>query len=211
MTDSQHIQLRHELLSLGNIIPLKKAVYSKEVKKTISDYQEHFKIYNPRKDGYNRYGLSLTSLDGGFSGVPDLDSLYEYNKLHGTNFDEPDFRKRTTLFNNCNSLKEAMEPFHNCMGRSHILRLDRGGFFPPHRDLSDISFRLFISLCEDIQSYVFILDDKKSFFQQGQVYFINTLLSHSLFSFVDESLFVVFNIDLNEEAVSAVFDNLSIY
>ena len=31
--------------------------------------------YNPRKN-INREGLSITSLDGGLSGKPDLDSLY---------------------------------------------------------------------------------------------------------------------------------------
>ena len=211
MADSNQINLRQQLLTLGNIIPLRKYICSTEVKKTISNYQKHFKPYNPRKVGYNRYGLSITSKDGYFSGVPDLDSLYEYNKLHGTNFDEPDFREWTPFFKNCGSLKSAVKSFHNCIGRSHILRLDKGGFFPPHRDLSYISFRLFISLCDNIQDYVFILDDKRVFFQPNQMYFINTLLSHSLFSFIDGSLFVVFNIDLNKEAVDAVFSNLSIY
>ena len=211
MTNSQETDLRYKLISLGHIIPLDRYISFQEVKKTISTYQKHFKPYNPRKSGYNRYGLSLTSKDGDFSGVPDLDSLYEYNKLNDTEFDEPDFREWTPLFKSCKSLKSAMEPFHNCIGRSHILRLDKGGFFPPHRDLSQTSFRLFISLCESPQDYVFILDEKKVFFQPHQVYFINTLLSHSLFSFTDESLFVVFNIDLNEESIEAVFNNLSVY
>ena len=39
--------------------------------------------YNPRKD-VNRWGLSVTSLDGSISGVPDLDSLFEYNKENNT-------------------------------------------------------------------------------------------------------------------------------
>ena len=47
--------------------------------------EENFEYvkYNPRKD-INRYGLSITSLDGGLSGRIDLDSLYEYNKEHNT-------------------------------------------------------------------------------------------------------------------------------
>ncbi len=211
MVDSQKTNLRYSLISLGHIIPLNIYINSQEVKKDIFNYQKCFKPYNPRKAGYNRYGLSLTSKDGGFSGIPDLDSLYEYNKLNNTEFDESDFREWTPFFKNCKSLKSAMEPFHDCIGRSHILRLDKGGFFPPHRDLSQVSFRLFISLCESPQDYVFILNEKKVFFQPHQGYFINTLLSHSLFSFVDGSLFAVFNIDLNEESVKAVFNNLSVY
>ena len=128
--DILHTNLRQSLLSLGNIISLNKHVCSQEINKAISTYKEHFKPYNPRKTHYKRYGLSITSQDGGFSGIPDLDSLYEYNNLHGTNFDEPDFRKPTAFFNNCETLKEAIKPFYNCMGRSHILKLDKGGFFP---------------------------------------------------------------------------------
>src|SRR5210317_309022 len=54
--------------------------------------------YNPRKD-VNRWGLSVTSLDGGLSGVPDLDSLLEYNKENGTSYTEKDFDKPTAVLN----------------------------------------------------------------------------------------------------------------
>ena len=159
-----------------------------EVKKTILSYQTNFKPYNSRKIQYNRYGLSITSKDGGFSGIPDLDSLYEYNKLNGTNFDEPDFREWTPFFKNCIPLQKALGPFHNYIGRSHILRLDKAGFFPPHRDLSNKSFRLFISLCKNKDDYVFILDEKRVFFQPGRLYFINTFL-RTLCLFNSKNLF----------------------
>ena len=201
--------LKHELFSLGNIIPLELHVDYDEVERIISKYKEHFKIYNPRKEGYNRYGLSITSKDGGFSGIPDLDSLYEYNKENGTGYDEPDFREKTPFFHSCHSLKSALKPFHNFMGRSHILRLDKGGFFPPHRDMGDISFRLFISFSK-IDLYSFILDEKKIFLQKNHVYCINTCLSHSLFSFENNNFFAVFNIDLSQPAVRAVFNHLLI-
>ena len=128
-------ELQYRLSSLGNIVSLKQFVPPEAVRKSILDYKEHFKPYNPRKKGYNRYGLSITSQDGGFSGIPNLDSLVEYNKLHGTNFDEPDFRKWTPFFKDCKALREAMSPFHNFMGRSHILRLDKVGFIPPHTEI----------------------------------------------------------------------------
>lgn len=211
MTKDEQMYLKHKLLFLGDIVLLQfdHLLNLKEMRDKISLNKNHFKTYNPRKKGYSRYGLSLTSRDGGFSGVPDLDSLYEYNRLNSTQFDEPDFRRWTPLFKGCPSLLKIMEPFHNYIGRSHILRLDKGGFFPPHRDLSDTAFRLFISLCKDATEYVFLLEKKVCFFQPGRVYFINTDLSHSLFSFVDESLFIVFNIDLCKEAVSAVYQSLS--
>lgn len=212
MTDSKHL-LYYKLSSLGALFPLNvKYCYDVEkIRKDIFNYKKHFKPYNPRKKGYNRYGLSMTSKDGGFSGIPDLDSLYEYNQLHGTQFKETDFRKWTPFFKSNEFLKEAMEPFHSYMGRSHILKLDKAGFFPPHRDFPISSFRLFISFCEDKEDYVFLLDEKQIFFQPGRVYFINTLLTHSVFSFKDNCLFSVFNIDLCEEAVKAVLQNLSVW
>lgn len=200
--------LRYELFSLGNIIPLNLYVDCDEVKNTISRYKDHFQTYNPRKKGYNRYGLSITSRDGGFSGVPDLDSLYEYNQEQGTHYDEPDFREKTPFFHSCHSLKSALKPFYNFMGRSHILKLDKGGFFPPHRDLSNTSFRLFISF-SNIELYSFILDEKKILLQSHRVYCINTYLSHSLFSFENNNFFAVFNIDLDPSALAEVFNYLS--
>ena len=54
--------------------------------------------YNPRKIN-KRQGLSVTSLDGGFSGVPDLDSLREYNLENGTQYNESNFKARTSIVN----------------------------------------------------------------------------------------------------------------
>ena len=160
----------------------------------------------------NRYGLSITSLEGGFSGIPDLDSLMEYNKEQGTWYSERDFREWTSFFKNCKELQKAMAPFHKSMGRSHILRLNRGGFFPFHRDeisLARQSFRLLISLTSS-HHFVFLLENKRVFFQPGQLYYINTQLIHSLFSFEERSDFVVFNIDLCEDSVKAVMRSLSV-
>lgn len=197
------------LSNLGNVVPLNLFVHFEDIKKTISAYKEHFKPYTPKKEGCNRYGLSLTSRDGSLADGTGLQSLYEYNKQHGTHLDEPDFRKWTPVFNDSLSLKSAMKPFHNCMGRSHILKLNKGGFFPPHRDLLPRSFRLFVSLTSN-SHYIFTLDQKNISFEQNQVYFVNTVLVHSLFSFKNESLFIVFNIDYSEEAVRGVFNNLGV-
>ena len=210
MNTLQKIQLNQVLLSLGKVVGLQIFVDRDRINKYIASFDSDFKPYNPRKTGYNRYGLSITSLDGGFSGIPDLDSLLEYNKEHGIQYSEMDFREWTPFFKSCKELQEAMVPFHKSMGRSHILRLNRGGFFPFHRDCVSLApecFRLLISLTEP-NHFVFLLENKRVFFQPGLLYFINTQLIHSLFSFEDKSDFVVFNIDLCEDTVKAVIRNL---
>ena len=66
------------LSNYGKVIPLRDEI--KDPNKLITWTEENFSYvrYNPSKD-IDRYGLSVTSLDGGLSGYPDLDSLTEYN------------------------------------------------------------------------------------------------------------------------------------
>ena len=68
---------------LGNTFPLDFSINIKKLKEQLQDFDADWKQYNPRKPN-NRQGLSITSLDGGLSGVPDLDSLFEYNKQNNT-------------------------------------------------------------------------------------------------------------------------------
>ena len=204
------MNLHYELFSLGNIIPLNIYIDSKELQKETLPFKESFKPYNPRKKGYGRRALSITSHDGGFSGSPDLDSLYEYNQIHGSNFKESDFREPTAFFKSSKVLQTALKSFEGSIGRSHLLSLDKGGFFPPHRDSDQNSFRLFCSITS-LFNYVFILDDQKVSLKKEQFYCLNTRLSHSLFSFKDNSLFIVFNIDLSRISIQNIHKNLESY
>ena len=63
------------LCTYGDFIELD--ITLKEPKNIVKWSEENFTYvkYNPRKN-INRWGLSITSLDGGLSGRPDLDSFY---------------------------------------------------------------------------------------------------------------------------------------
>ena len=72
----------NNLLSFGDVLTLN---YSGNCSKILKDIKEfEWKQYNPRR-AINRYGLSVTSLDGKLNGI-DLDSMYQYNKIHNNNF-----------------------------------------------------------------------------------------------------------------------------
>ena len=211
MDTLQQVQWHQALLSLGKVAAVGEAVEIGPISEQILSFESHFQTYNPRKPEYNRYGLSITSKDGDFSHVPNLDSLNEYNKEHGTNFDESDFRKWTPFFKTCTELQEQVAPFHKYMGRSHILRLNKGGFAPWHRDsvtLVPKHFRLLISLTP-FSHFVFLLDNKRVCLEIGQLYFVNTRLAHSVFSFEDKVDLAIFNIDLCEASVLAVINHLA--
>ena len=65
----------------GDVLPLKFKLDMKKFKEGLKLFDDKWVQYNPRKN-IPRYGLSITSLDGGFSGVPDLDSLKAVSYTH---------------------------------------------------------------------------------------------------------------------------------
>jgi hypothetical protein len=144
--------------------------------------------YNPRKSN-NRFGCSITSLDGGVSGVPDLDSLKEYNADNGTTLTELSFKTPTIYGAPFKYLFDNMS-----IGRSHYIRLDAGGFFPWHRDPDSHTFRLIYTVRGCTQdSLVWINDDRILDLHDRKWYIINTKKKHCVFS-LKESTFAVFNV-----------------
>ena len=161
--------------------------------------------YNPRKN-VARYGASLTSLDGKMTGVPDLDSLFEYNKLNGTTYTEKDFTVKTPLFD---QYFKFLDPYFD-FGRSHILRLGAGGHFPYHRDFDTNTFRLIYTIagCEP-HNLVWILNDQILKLQDRRWYYVNTKMIHSVFSFTGCD-FAVFNVISNEKSKKSLIDRLHV-
>jgi hypothetical protein len=161
--------------------------------------------YNPRKD-IARWGSSLTSIDGGTSGVPDLDSLYEYNRLNGTAYREKDFTVKTDTYKKY--FHELDGRFN--LGRSHLIRLGTGGFFPPHRDLDEKTFRLIYTIKGCTQNnFVLMLNNEVLPMQDHRWYFLNTKMPHSVFSFFG-SEFAVFNVIADELAKTSLLAALHI-
>tara|TARA_B110000305_G_scaffold173631_1_gene191922 strand:+ start:1552 stop:2166 length:615 start_codon:yes stop_codon:yes gene_type:complete len=168
--------------------------------------------YNPRKD-VNRWGVSVTSLDGTFNGI-DLDSLSEYNKENGTAYNEKDFNVATPALNK--QIHDILKPWNNNYYRTHFLKFGPGGFFPPHRDwnyttgVAD-SFRLIMPLRNvNPPSFNFVLEDKTLHWDVGRLYFVDTLKMHYLFnsSFTD-SYWLIVNVDLDVKTIEATLERLN--
>ena len=121
------------LSSLGDIVPLDFTIDITKVKKELKQFENDWKQYNPRKS-IDRQGLSITSLDGGLSGIPDLDSLFLYNQKYNTNITEKEINIKTDVANKVSAIHPILDIFKT-LGRSHFIRLNSGGFFPPHRDV----------------------------------------------------------------------------
>lgn len=204
-----------ELVShFGDVIELKFPVWDCLRARQVLEKHPGWVQYNPRKPN-NRKGLSVTSLDGGYSGVPDLDSLREYNELNGTNYTDADFKNRTSITNHIPELDQLLDAFPD-YGRCHFIRLDRGGFFPPHRDNGTgaslpFTFRIIVPIYNfDKYHLTWVQDDRVLSFTHGQVYFINTTKVHYLFSFVDMSICFVMNVYSTDRSIGTILNNLKI-
>ena len=197
------------LLSFGDFISLKLKC---DVKKLFDEIKQFsFSQYNPRKD-IKRYGLSITSLDGSINGI-DLDSIKDYNAENKTEYDELSFNKLTDVYYSSNEIQKVVKPFIKHLGRSHILYLPEGGYFPPHRDLpvyyeGQNSLRVLIPLkgCNPPDLY-FMYENKPLYFEHGRAYFLNTNKSHNLFSF-NNSYMIVLNVKTSEEIFKIIGNNL---
>ena len=124
--------------------------------------EERFKYvqYNTSRPDIRREGLSITSLDGGVTGRPDLDTLYHADGKG--RYDEMDFKVRTPVAEHP-EIKKLLDHFGDNVGRSHILKINPGGYFPSHRDfrkqLFD-TFRIIVPLLDtDYPSFTFMLED----------------------------------------------------
>lgn len=198
------------LARYGDVYGLKCELNPRRVMDELKLYEDDWVQYNPRKN-IPRRGLSITSLDGGLSGIPDLDSVKEYNIKNNLTLDETDFNQKTELWP---LVEPALKPFENFLGRTHFIQMDQTGCFPPHRDQYDIelnSFRLFIALkgCNPPNNY-FIIDEKIYHWEHGRVYFINTCKEHTIFTPRDPSTFCVANIVVSEDSVNTVLKHLQI-
>ena len=199
------------LSNLGDVVPLNFNIDIEQLRKELEYFEDEWKQYNPRKPNA-RQGLSITSLDGKLSGIPDLDSLIEYNNLNNVRIKEVDINVRTPVADKIESIKPLLNIF-GTLGRSHFIRLNRGGFFPPHRDsklLNTSCFRV-ITLCHNCNrnEFNFIYEDRLLNLKPGIPYFINTRKVHSVFSYVDDSVQCVLNVPLTEENYKAISRNLN--
>ena len=151
----------NNLLSFGDVIELRLQCNVSKLLDNIKPFD--WKQYNPRKQ-INRYGLSVTSLDGSMNGI-DLDSIAEYNKENNTSYNEASFKTFTEVYHKCDETKKLVEPFKPWLWRTHFLNFRRGGYFPPHRDMRKVdeqeSFRILVPLkCCNPPSLYFMYEDK---------------------------------------------------
>jgi len=191
------------LFTMGDWLQMKTHINTRKLMKEIEPYNDSWKPYNLRNPN-NRWGLSVTSLDGKLSGIPDLDSLLQYNNIHGTQIRNSDINKYTEVYNNSEELQKIIEPWKPWLGRCHFLKLNTGGYFPEHYDINkieydydEIRFIAFINKC-DKKDLKFIYEDTVRDVKDGQLFYFNANKRHSVFSTSDDIIMLVFCMKFDE-------------
>lgn len=188
---------------------------STEIINTIESHP-NWTQYNPSKPHIRREGLSVTSLDGGMSGYPDLHSLIEYSQEIQKPVSEIMFNQKTPIVDELPDIEGLVDYFEEDTGRCHFIRMPEGGFFPPHRDngygLPVQDFRVVVPLVDITQNgpFVWILDGKPINMMAGQTYFINTTKAHSLFSMHDTFNLFVMNIRCTPKSIQRLISKIKI-
>lgn len=212
--NEKRLLLYQQLFLYGDFMPLDFKIDLELFDSEIKDFDSNWVIYNKHKGDTGRLGLSITSLDGGMSGEPDLQSLYEYSKITGKTYSENDFNQPTSAYKKISSLHGILNTFEGGLGRCRLVKFKAGGFFPPHRDQSikfqvPDYFRIFVplSLCEENSLY-FIYDGKKINYEPGRAYLFNALKLHSVFSFQNNTMTFAMSLQLNQTNIRLAIQNL---
>jgi len=199
------------LLNLGPFEPLNIRVdlgkYLQEIKQFDNDWVD----YLPRTDRpNNRRALTLTNLPG--KTHKDVPSLAEASYAAGRRLSELEFNQPTDVYNACTSLHPFLEQWQP-LGRTFIVQSNTGGYFVPHRDHPSMPrecFRLIVFLKNvGPLQYDWLMDDRKMNIQPGQVYYVNTRMTHRTISWVDDSQHLILNVPFTTDNVARVIANLA--
>jgi hypothetical protein len=199
------------LLNLGPFEPLNIHIDLQKYLQEIKEFDGQWVDYLPRTDRpNNRQALTLTNLSG--KTHQDVPSLAEASYAAGRRLSELEFNEKTDVYNACTSLQPFLDSWQP-LGRTFIVQSNTGGYFVPHRDHPSMPrecFRLicFLNNCGPLQ-YDWLMDDRKMNIQMGQVYYVNTRMTHRTISWVDNSQHLILNVPFTTDNVAKVIANLA--
>jgi hypothetical protein len=198
--------LWNSLTNHGDYIKLNLGINEPEVLTQLTQFKDNWCPYNQKKDSEdrvtnNRWGLPVTSRDGDVMNNYHLNSFGYMQEYHNSELKESDFTTPTEVYHAVPEFKKLVDIFSPDIGRVHLLRVDQGGFFPPHRDFAGVAPEYFRLTCvfgnASEFNYAQQLDDKLFRPNRNSLYFVNFQLNHSVFSFSDNLYNLILTVKLN--------------
>jgi len=198
----ERAMLWNSLTNLGSYAKLNLRIDEMIVAKDLLKFSENWCPYNEKKDVHNnRWGLPVTSHTGDVMDNYHLNSFGYMQKYHDVEMKEENFTTPTEVYHAVPHIKKLLDVFAPDIGRVHILKVNQGGYFPPHRDFAGVApeyFRLscVFGSCSDF-NYVQTLHDQVFRPERNYLYFVNFQLNHSVFSFSDNLYNLILTVKLN--------------
>lgn len=203
----------NSLTNLGKTAKLKWSVDPSHTQWVLDNkFADHWIPYNQKKDQVNnRWGLPVTSYTGEIDDNYHLNSFSYMKKVHGVELKEENCTTPTPVYDELPEIAGIMDKFRPDIGRVHFLRVDQGGFWPPHRDFHTIApdwLRLttVFGKCKPENS-VLLIDGEPTYFDPGYFYFVNFQLDHSVFSFSNSLYLLVLTVANTEQNVNTILGN----
>lgn len=152
----------------------------------------------------NREGLVLVGLEGS-SHSENLSIPQSRMKTENQFLLDQDFNHKTEVYHALTSLHELLEPF-DTLGRTFLVKVNAGGYFPPHKDYPLITRKTirivaFLSKSCDSDSFEWSQSGVKQDIIPGRAYYVDTMKTHRTHSWEDGSLHLVVNIPKTWENV----------
>jgi hypothetical protein len=144
-----------------------------KIKEELKPFENDWVRYNPKKPN-NRWGLSVTSLDGGLSGIPDLTSLKDWEHQTGEVLTNHDIVTPTRVWTESKYISRMLE--HHDINKS---------------DVSYDEVRLTAFIDCDEYNFKWIYDDKIVKCNPGSMWYFNANKRHSVHSTRDGVIILV--------------------
>ena len=212
MNKTERALIWNTLCNMGNTIKLKWKINEHEVIEQLEQFKDNWCPYNVKKDANNnRWGLPITSHSGDVMDNYHLNSFGYMQKYHDVEMKEENFTTPTKVYNKIPELAKLVDAFAPDIGRVHLLRVDQGGFFPPHRDFPGVGPEWMRLLCVfgkcKPENFVHMLDGKPMYPDPGYLYFVNFQLDHSVFSFSDGLYALILTVKVNDRVHDLIINN----
>ena len=212
MINTERALIWNSLCNMGQTMTLKWKINAQEVLEQLEQFKDNWCPYNVKKATHNnRWGLPITSHTGDVMDNYHLNSFGYMQKYHDVEMKEENFTTPTEVYNKVPELAKLVDAFKPDIGRVHLLRVDKGGFFPPHRAFPGVGpewMRLLMVFgkCKP-ENFVHMLDGKPVYPDPGYLYFVNFQLDHSVFSFSDGLYALILTVKVNQRTHDLIINN----
>lgn len=200
----EHLQLSR----YGDCFGLRQCIDPYKLLQEISEYDNKWTIVAKSQPTNERFYLDITSPDGSIG----HGTVSDYNKINNVNLSPDKFNTLTDIYHSSSELRNCLDGIGE-LGRSAILKMNKGSYFAPHRDMHSVDYNLFriiVPLCNtEYPHSCLTLEDKIVTLKEGRLYYFNAAKAHSLFYMgTQPSYWILLNVVVNKHNLDYVENQL---